>query len=292
VRRRAFHTFLGLICLLTVSAKCLATPISFPVTLDPKVQGGWLVATYIHACGGCIPDQSDESTYLAGSTFAASGVLNLANLASGPGAGAFADLTHGALGVDSVGFPDGSGEVVHAYMYVNVLITGQGTNTLDFRVNGSSGIDACLNLACQNTFGATLSVYSVANGVQLNNNAGGCEGQANCTGIAFPMDLSLTFNSTSNQPQLFQFGFSLLGASNGFAGIFATNTGLISVHLAPGVTMDAGSAFLTEAGDPNLGGGGPGTGPSPVPEPASLLLLGTGMFGVAARRWRNRRERD
>jgi hypothetical protein len=269
--------------LLVAASECRATQISFPVSLDPTVPNAWLVATYLHFCGGCIPDESDESTSLTGgSTLSQSGVLNLANLADGPGGGAFADLTHGALGVDSVGFPDGSGEGVHSYLIVNVPITGAGTNTVHFNVSGSSAVAGCVNIDCENTFGSYLSVYSVG-GVQASTSQGGCEGIAGCTGIPFPENLSITFNSTAGT-HIYQFQFDLFGGSNGTAGIFATNTGLASINLAPGVTMDTSSGFLTQAGDPNLGG--TPAGPTPVPEPTTLALVGAGLIAARARRSR------
>ena len=40
------------------------------------------------------------------------------------------------MGVDSVGSPDGAGEVIEAFLIVNVTITGAGTNTVNFDVNG------------------------------------------------------------------------------------------------------------------------------------------------------------
>jgi PEP-CTERM motif-containing protein len=257
-----------LIGLFAFSLAAVADPISFPIILDPSVSNGWIVASYVHACGGCVPDLGDEETYLGGGTTSQVGVLNLASLASGPGGGAFADLTHGALGIDSVGFPNGAGEVVEASLIVNVSLTGSGVNTVHFNVAGSSAVDACLNLSCTNTFGSYLSIYSVGGGVQESTSGGGCEGSAGCAGITFPNDLSLTFDTTS-QTNIYQFQFNLLGVSNGFAGIFAANTGLISFDLAPGVTMDTSSGFLTQPGDPNLGGT-----PSAVPEPASAPLLG------------------
>jgi hypothetical protein len=269
LRLRSVSCAAGLLAgLLLFSLAAVADPISFPITLDPTVANAWVVASYVHACGGCVPDLGNEETYLTGGTTSQVGVLNLASLASGPGGGAFADLTHGALGVDSVGFSDGAGEGVHAYMIVNVSLSGVGSNTVHFNVNGSSAVDGCANIDCENTFQSYLSVFSVG-GIPASITGGGCEGSTGCTGIPLPEDLSLSFDTTSSQPQIFQFQFDLFGGSNGFAGIFAANTGLISFDLAPGVTMDTSSGFLTQPGDPDLGGSSTG-----VPEPSSALLLG------------------
>ena len=80
--------------LLAGSLAALAADITFPVTLDPNIPNAYVLATYRHACGGCIPDASDEETYLTGSTTAQIGDLGLVRLASGPG-------RRGLLGFDT-----------------------------------------------------------------------------------------------------------------------------------------------------------------------------------------------
>ena len=264
--------------LLGFSAGAVADPVSFPIFLDPAIPNAWIVASHIHeGCAAC-SDSGDEETYLTGVTTSTVGILSGPLIVAGGGnAGAFSDLTHGAMGVGAAGNTDGSGVVVVDYLVVNVGFSGTGQNTVHFDVKGSAAANGCLNLDCEAGFTADMSIYSPGAVQESTPFVGHCVGGVGCTGIPFPQDLSLSF-STDSTARLYQFTFFLLASANGFADVAALNTGLISFDLAPGVTMETTSGFLTEPGEPNFGG-------SPVPEPstASLLivavLVGLGLAG-------------
>jgi hypothetical protein len=186
------------------------------------------------------------------------------------------------MGVGAAGYPDGSGVAVVDYLVVNVDFSGTGQNTVNFDVNGSASADRCANLDCEAAFTAYMSIYAPG-AVQVNTPfRGNCVGGTLCTGIPFPQDLSLSF-STDSAVHRFQFTFFMLATANGFAGVSALHTGLISFDLAPGVSMDTSSGFLTQPGEPNFGGSGP-----TIPEPSTASLLGVvGLVALALTRQRN-----
>lgn len=259
--------------LLGFSAAVVAAPVSFPIVLDPSIPNAWIVASHIH--DPVLGDSGDEESYLTGITTSRVGLLNGPLIAAGGGnAAAFSDLTHGAMGVGVAGKTDGTGEAVVDYLLVNLDFAGTGQNTVHFHVNGSATANGCANIDCEASFTPYMSIYAPGN-LQISTPfVGHCVGGINCTGIPFPQDLSLPF-STNATSHLFQFQFFMLAAANGFAGVSALNTGLISFDLAPGVTMDTSSGFLTQPGEPNFGGS-----PATVPEPSSGSLLA--MAGVVA----------
>jgi hypothetical protein len=268
--------------LLGFFAGAVAGPVSFPIVLDPTIPNAWIVASHIHAgCSGC-SDLGDEETYLTGATTSMVGILSGPLIvAGGANAGAFSDLTHGAMGVGVAGNTDGSGNVVVDYLVVNVDFSGTGQNSVQFHVNGSAAANGCVGLDCEAAFTAYMSVYAPGAVQESTPFVGHCVGGVGCTGIPFPQDLSLPF-STDPAAHLFQFTFFLLASANGFAGVSALNTGLISFDLAPGVTMDTSSGFLTEPGEPNFGGSPPTV---PEPSPASLLgVAGLVALGLARRK--------
>lgn len=232
--------------LIGFSGLAVAEPVTFPILLDPTIPNAWLLAGHIHqGCNGC-SDSGDEESYLTGLTTASVGILSGPLIVAGGGnAGAFSDLTHGAMGVGVAGNTDGSGAVVVDYLLVNVDFTGTGQNTVHFNVNGSAAANGCVNIDCEAAFTAYMSVYAPGALQENTPFVGHCVGGVGCGGIPFPQDLSLTF-STDSAVHLFQFQFFLEAFADGFARVAALNTGLISFDLAPGVTMDTSSGFLTQ----------------------------------------------
>jgi hypothetical protein len=257
-----------------------AETVTFPIIVNPFTPNGYEVAAYIHD-PLLFGTTGVDFTNFTGGTQAVFGSAPGVTQAGGTPGFSFSDLTHGALGVDASGRSDGSGVIAFSELVVNVSFSGTGSNNvLHFHVAGSVTSDACANVFCGSELDAQVGIGDTFTDGRIGGGGGaaikicaGGQSDPGCTsGANLPIDLSVPF-SVSPDLHKFQLQFFMFGLANGFASVNAGNTGLISLDLAPGVTLDAGSGFLTEPGDPNLGG------PAGVPEPATAALLtGGGAF--------------
>src|SRR5262249_13410419 len=104
--------------------------------------------------------------------------------------------------------------------------------------------------------------------------------------LSFPTDLSYKFD-VDPQHTHFQLAFSVSDDAIGAAYIDAGHTALISIDLAPGVTMDQTNGFLTTPGEATLPASDfaqPPGSPSAVPEPSMFAALGFGLATLIGRR--------
>jgi hypothetical protein len=266
----------ALVLVLAFAGAAAAGTVSFPITLDPTIPNAWIVAAYVH-CGDCLYDYGDEETYLQGSSVASAGAFNLVD----GGGGAYAALDYGALGFDSYGFADGAGTGSHAYMLVNVPFSGSGMVTVHFDIPGSEFVEGSNVISSSNIVIATLT-YDVRDASTQADLGSGVDQAYECDPVStcnqapfsFPIDLSASFSI--DQPALVQLDFTLFSESSGFAGVTA-HVGLITLDLAPGVTMDGSSGFLSTPGDPHL---------TPEPSSAWLSLASVAALAALARRTR------
>ncbi len=244
-----------------------ADAISNPIKLDLFTPGAFIVVAELHTPSNTIGDEETSST-----------------LAEVPGA--YADLTHGALGFDVIGAPDGSGQVAAADLIVNQAFSGSGDVTVHMAIAGA--FDTFGNPVLN---GVTFSANIFCTQVYLTNDTfNGCSTSAHVqagdptpffgnTDLAFPYDLSLTFPVDATHTE-YQFIFNISGSANGSASLGVSHTALISFDLPDGVTMDQTSGFLSTPGEVTL----PGDNPSAVPEPSTLATAGLGLLALVSRK--------
>ncbi|HLK18689.1 MAG TPA: PEP-CTERM sorting domain-containing protein [Bryobacteraceae bacterium] len=264
---------------LAAGTAALADPVSIP--LDPTIPGASVVVAETYG-------PYDGRMTQEGAVLAIQPPTGRTN------ASAFGSLTNGAMGVIAFGAPDGSGSEASAIMYVNLQFTGTGTNTVNFDLTANWGVQGNpitdgvtfrASVQCLYADPVTKAVSSCAsNSVsEYSEDYGPSFGPGN---LSFPIDLSYQFK-VDPQHENVQLAFQIFDFAVGAAYIDAGHTGLISIGLAPGVTMSQTNGFLTTPGDVTLPAedyAGPPGGQSAVPEPSMLGALGIGLAALAGRR--------
>ena len=118
------------------------------------------------------------------------------------GGGAYSALTYGALAISATGFGDGAGTGSHAYLIVNVPLSGSGENTVRFDIEGSEEFTTNNVLYDENSFSASMgyAVWDASTNALLDSGGDGaneCEGPATLCSqplLSFPSHLSNSFS--------------------------------------------------------------------------------------------------